>query len=160
MQGRLIIINTYDGRGAATAVLLLTSSAQPTKAGPLQKGQALHTTYSRLQLYTANKFQPDPRHLLGPKTLAQRLHHDFRPPTDAPRSPIPQHYRRRSSSPSLLLSIERHGISVQRIPWRQELAVHSHGTRPMVHLDEAAPRFVVLHVLFLRVSGLIDRPSC
>lgn len=136
-------------------VLLLTSSAQPTKAGPLQKGQALRKTYSRLQLYTAKKFQPDPRHLLGPKTSAQRLHHDFRPPTatDAPQSPIPQHYIHRSSSPSLLLSIERHGISVQRIPWRQELAVHSHGTRPVVHLDQAAPRFVMLHVLFLRVSG-------
>lgn len=135
-------------------VLLLTSSAQPTKAGPLQKGQALRKTYSRLQLYTAKKFQPDPRHLLGPKTLAQRLHHDFRLPTatDVQHAPIPQHYRRYSSLPSLLLSIERHGISVQRIPWRQELAVHSHGSRPMVHLDEAAPRFVMLHALFLRVS--------
>lgn len=133
-------------------VLLLTSGAQPTKAGPLQKGQALHTLYSRLQLYTAKKFQPDPRHLSDPKTLAQRLHHDFRPPTatDAPHPPIPQHYRRYSPSPSLLLSIERHGISVQRIPWRQELAVHSHGSRPMVHLDKAAPRFVMPHVLFLR----------
>lgn len=115
------------------------------------------------RLYKKTHFRhgarPDPRQApAGPKFL----HHDFvclrahaahLPPSQCCGD-------RCSSSQPARPSIKRHGVGIQRIPWRyQRLAVHGHGTWAMVRFAEAAPRFVALHVLISALTREVWRAN-